>query len=143
MTVDQIMAADSRIDTILGSTKHVVARDSKQFGKEIAKYIDSRDQRRGDDKDKKKGGEKDKKKAAPAKSSGNALMDLVRKKTAAQASVLQTGTNVNASSSGSNATAGGGTREVNIEDLELWPLIKSVKVRCKSAALNTGSFPSS
>lgn len=162
------MAADSRIDRILGSTKQVVAKDSKQFGREISKYIDSKDQRRGGDKDKGKssssgGSGGNKGKAAPAKSTGNFLMDLVRKKVNAQASVFsgsgaKTPNSAPASNSGSGsgsapasgvgagtmvlANAGGSKnaeREVNIEDLELWPLIRSVKVRCNSAALKTGT----
>jgi hypothetical protein len=77
MTADEIIAKDQKIARILrvpsfaycrvlndffssGQTKKIVARDSKIFAVEIAKYIDSKDQRRGKDKDKKKD-KKDKK----------------------------------------------------------------------------------
>ncbi|KAF8193876.1 hypothetical protein K438DRAFT_826817 [Mycena galopus ATCC 62051] len=67
MTADQIIAKDPNIERILGETEKIVAKDSKAFGKEIAKYIDSEDQRRGNDKDKKdKDKNKNKDKNAPA-----------------------------------------------------------------------------
>ncbi|TFY80874.1 hypothetical protein EWM64_g3143, partial [Hericium alpestre] len=53
MTADQIIARDPRIAKILGSMKKISAKDSKTFAKEIAKYIDSKDQKR-DKKEKKK-----------------------------------------------------------------------------------------
>jgi hypothetical protein len=64
--VGQVYSSDlfpaDRIETeiakILGATKNIVARDSKTFAKEISKYIDSKDQKRGDKKDKKKSKEK-------------------------------------------------------------------------------------
>ncbi|KAJ3773109.1 hypothetical protein FB446DRAFT_18931 [Lentinula raphanica] len=65
MSSDQIIAHDPRIALLLGSTKHISARNSRQFGEEIAKYIDSKDQSRG---------KKDKKKKQDEKS----LMDKVR-----------------------------------------------------------------
>ena len=134
MSVDQIMASDARIDRILGTTKRVIANNSKEFGKEIAKYIDSKNQKRGD-----KGKKDDKKTPAPAKS-GNTLMDLVRKKATAQAMVLHTGeSNPN---NGAASGSGNGNKdhgEPNVEELELWPLIRSVKVRCNAAALSTGT----
>ncbi|EAU84723.2 hypothetical protein CC1G_00242 [Coprinopsis cinerea okayama7 len=60
MTPDQIINYDQNLRNILGTTKKIVAKDSKQFGKEIAKYIDSKDQKRGDKKDKKKEKKKEK-----------------------------------------------------------------------------------
>lgn len=130
----------SGIDRILGTTKHVCAKNSKEFGREISKYIDSKDQKRGNDKD--KGKKKDDKKAAP-KPSGNPLMDLITKKANAQASVFKGGPNANGNTNGNgNANAGPSNAkqgEDNIDDLELWPLIKSVKVQCDAAALSTGS----
>ncbi|KAG5637833.1 hypothetical protein H0H81_003038 [Sphagnurus paluster] len=83
MSADQIIARDisgshsSSIDShpicvtidiakILGTTKNISARDSKAFAKEIGKYIDSKDQKRGDKKDKHK------------KSKEKSLMDKVR-----------------------------------------------------------------
>ncbi|KAJ7904438.1 hypothetical protein B0H14DRAFT_3079313 [Mycena olivaceomarginata] len=53
MTPDQIIAKDPKIEKIL-QTKNIVAKNSKAFAIEIAKYIDSKDQRRGKDKEKKK-----------------------------------------------------------------------------------------
>ncbi|KAJ7809368.1 hypothetical protein B0H14DRAFT_3112574 [Mycena olivaceomarginata] len=51
MTPDQIIAKDPKIEKIL---QNFVAKNSKAFAIEIAKYIDSKDQRRGKDKEKKK-----------------------------------------------------------------------------------------
>ena len=39
---------------ILGTTKKIVAPDSKKFSQQIGKYIDSKEKKRGSDKDKKK-----------------------------------------------------------------------------------------
>ncbi|KAF8310147.1 hypothetical protein DL93DRAFT_2062306 [Clavulina sp. PMI_390] len=122
MTVDQILGADSRINRILGATRHVEAKDSKTFGKEIAKFIDSKDQRRGNDK--KKGTDKNKPKAPEKekekpKTMGGSLIDLLKRKAEASAAAGKEGT----------ATP----------DLELWPLIKNVKVRCNARALETGA----
>jgi hypothetical protein len=50
----------------LGATKNIVAKDSKTFAQEIAKYIDSKDQKRGDKKDKK------------AKEKEKSLMDKIK-----------------------------------------------------------------
>jgi len=133
MSVDQIMASDARIDRILGTTKRVVANTSEEFGKKIAKYIDSKNQKRGDN------GEK--KAPAPAKS-GNTLMDLVRKKATAQAMVPHIGEsnpNEGAASGSGDGRASKKYGELNVEELELWPLIRSVKVRCNAAALSTGA----
>ncbi|KAF9263480.1 hypothetical protein L218DRAFT_979928 [Marasmius fiardii PR-910] len=60
MTPDQIIAYDPRVSEVLGTVKKIVARDSKAFSKEIAKYIDSKEKNRGKkDKEKKDGaGEK-------------------------------------------------------------------------------------
>ncbi|TBU32140.1 hypothetical protein BD311DRAFT_775680 [Dichomitus squalens] len=62
MSVDQIIARDQKIARLLGTTKQICAPDSRTFAKEIGKYIDSKDQKRGDKKDKKKDKDKDKKK---------------------------------------------------------------------------------
>ncbi len=50
----------TEIAKLLGTTKHITAPDSRTFAKEISKYIDSKDQKRGDKKDKKKGKDKGK-----------------------------------------------------------------------------------
>jgi hypothetical protein len=55
----------TEISQILGTTKTITAKDSKAFAKEIGKYIDSKDQKRG---------KKDKEKAKEP-----SLMDKVRK----------------------------------------------------------------
>ncbi|CAK5275569.1 unnamed protein product [Mycena citricolor] len=53
MTPDEIIAKDPKIQRVLGATKTISAPNSKEFSIEIAKYVDSKDQRRGKDKDKK------------------------------------------------------------------------------------------
>ncbi|CAL1702209.1 unnamed protein product [Somion occarium] len=72
MSIDHIIALDPRIASILGTTKHITANDSKTFAKEIGKYIDSKDQKRGD---KKKGKEKEK------ESKGRSLLEKFAQKT--------------------------------------------------------------
>lgn len=56
------MSYNTEIAKLLGTTKHITVPDSRTFAKEISKYIDSKDQKRGDKKDKKKDKGKDKKK---------------------------------------------------------------------------------
>ncbi|KAK1224421.1 hypothetical protein PQX77_012717 [Marasmius sp. AFHP31] len=65
MTPEQIVALDSRVTSVLGTTKKIVAPNSRTFSDEIAKYIDSKEKNRGKKKDKK---EKE----------GKSLMDKVR-----------------------------------------------------------------
>ncbi|KAJ7179183.1 hypothetical protein C8R46DRAFT_1072781 [Mycena filopes] len=108
MTADQIIAKDPKIARILGATKKIVARDSKTFTAEIAKYIDSKEKKRSKDKkkDKKKKnddeddeqGDKDKKK------------DNDKKK----------------------------DKKSKDDGPALWPLIRGVNVRCSAPALATG-----
>jgi len=133
MSVDQIMASDARIDRILGTTKHVVANTSEEFGKEIAKYIDSKNQKCGDK-------AKDDKKAPAAAKSGNTIVALFREM-ATQAMAPHTGEpnpNDGAASGSGDGRASKNYGELDVEELELWPLIRSVKVRCNAAALSTG-----
>ncbi|KAI9063349.1 hypothetical protein FKP32DRAFT_1592405 [Trametes sanguinea] len=73
LSIDQILARDPKITRLLGTTKHISAPDSKTFAKEISKYIDSKDQKRGDKKDKK---DKDKKK--DKRDDGPAYWPLIR-----------------------------------------------------------------
>ncbi|PVF97245.1 hypothetical protein CPB86DRAFT_786050 [Serendipita vermifera] len=54
MTVDQIIDIDPKIKAALDSTKHLRCRDTKEFGKQIKPYIESKDQRRAAKKDKNK-----------------------------------------------------------------------------------------
>ena len=110
--------SDSNVDiaSILGTTKKIVAKDSKTFGKEIAKYIDSKDQKRGDKKDK-KSKDKDKPKE-------KSLMDKVRE-AAGQSTAAR-----NAKQSSKNKD----------DEPALWPLIRQVNVRCPAKALSTGAI---
>ncbi len=57
----------AEIASLLGTVKRINAKDSKEFSKQIAKYIDSKDQKRGKDKDKKND-----------KADGPALWPLIR-----------------------------------------------------------------
>ncbi|KAF5370055.1 hypothetical protein D9758_001123 [Tetrapyrgos nigripes] len=81
MTVDQIVAHDPRVSQILGTTKKIVARNSRAFAGEIGKYIDSKEARGKKDKKDKKDDEK-------------SLMDRVRE--AAGQSKKKDRTDVNA-----------------------------------------------
>ena len=50
MSADQIIASEPKIARILDTTKRLCCQNSREFGKEINKYIDSKDQKRGDKK---------------------------------------------------------------------------------------------
>jgi hypothetical protein len=134
MSVNQIIGYDTRkfilflhivlltywsckeISRILGTTKTIVAKDSKVFAKEIGKYIDSKDQKRGSKKD--KDGDKD-------KSKGPSLMDKVRSA---------------AGLPNRNTDKSKKTSKTNDPDAPaLWPLIRQVNVRCHAEALSTGA----
>ena len=106
------------ISRILGTTKTIVAKDSKVFAKEIGKYIDSKDQKRGSKKD--KDNEKD-------KSKGPSLMDKVRSAAGLPNRNLATGTSKNTSKTN------------DLDAPALWPLIRQVNVRCHAEALSTGA----
>jgi len=101
------------IANILGTTKRISAKDSRTFAKEIAKYIDSKDQKRG---------KKDRKENEKEKEKGPSLMAVVRAKTAQH----PRNTEKPKTSPGDDEPA-------------LWPLIRQVNVRCKAAALSTGA----
>lgn len=92
-----------------------MAKDSKVFTKEIGKYIDSKDQKRGSKKDKAK--EKDKSKEP-------SLMDKVRSAAGLPNRNLATGTS---------------KKTNDIDSPALWPLIRQVNVRCHAKALSTGA----
>lgn len=102
------------ISRILGTTKNIIAKDSKIFAQEISKYVDSKDQKRGK-KDKKE--KKDKDKSNP-KESSFAEMFSKEKQTTAQRK----------------------DKEQKDDGPALWPLIRQVNVRCSSAALSTGAI---
>ena len=144
MTANQIIAYDARrfilflhiipltywsckeISQILGTTKTIVARDSKVFAKEIGKYIDSKDQKRGSKKHKDKEQDKNKNKNKN-KNKEPSLMDKVRNAAGLPNRNLGTGTSKKASkTTDSDAPA-------------LWPLIRQVNVRCRAEALSTGA----
>ncbi|PSS18907.1 hypothetical protein PHLCEN_2v3193, partial [Hermanssonia centrifuga] len=62
---------------ILGTTKHITAKDSKAFAQEIGKYIDSKDQKRGDKKEKNaKEKDKDKGKRIIEKQTKNVIKEF-------------------------------------------------------------------
>ncbi|KAG6874834.1 hypothetical protein C0992_006355 [Termitomyces sp. T32_za158] len=48
MSADNIIALDQTIAETLGTTKNIIAADSKSFAKKIGKYINSNDEKRGD-----------------------------------------------------------------------------------------------
>ncbi|KAH9951754.1 Dynamin family-domain-containing protein [Amylocystis lapponica] len=114
LTVDQIISRDQRIKNILGTTKHITANDSKTFGKEIGKYIDSKDQKRGDKKDK-KGKEKKDKEKEKEKPKENILSKFLKD------------------------NSGKKKDKDDVDGPAYWPLIRQVNVRCNAAALSTGA----
>ncbi|KAG1833059.1 Dynamin family-domain-containing protein [Suillus variegatus] len=80
------LRSDSDIANVLGTTKKISAKNSTIFAQEIAKYIDSKDQKRGGKKDKTKVPDnslmsiltKDKNKETKKKDHGPALWPLIR-----------------------------------------------------------------
>lgn len=50
MTVDEIIASDPKIARTLDTTKHLRCANSKEFSKEINRYIDSKNQKRSEKK---------------------------------------------------------------------------------------------
>lgn len=104
------------ISRILGVTKTISAKDSKAFAKEIGKYIDSKDQKRG---------KKDKDKKDKAKSKEPSLMDKVR-----HVAGLPTSSKSKSKSKDDN----------DLDAPALWPLIRQVNVRCNAGALSTGAI---
>ena len=46
MTPDQLIDRDQRVSKALGTTKNISCANSRQFGKEIAKYIDSKEKKK-------------------------------------------------------------------------------------------------
>ncbi|KAL6306643.1 Dynamin family-domain-containing protein [Sparassis latifolia] len=113
MTIDQIISSDIKIKNILGTTKHITAKDPKTFGREIAKYIDSKDQKRGEKQ------KKSKEKKDTDKGKEKSLMDKIR-----------------AASGATHSTK----YKDDLDGPALWPLIRGVGVRCQSPALSTGAL---
>ncbi|KAF8305352.1 hypothetical protein DL93DRAFT_2233102 [Clavulina sp. PMI_390] len=120
MTVDQILASDPRVCHILGSTKHIEAEDSTVFGKEIAKYVDSKGNLQGTTQQYNVGD------VSPA-TNMDSDADL-------------NDDHVPHVSSEAGKSVPGGLEKVGSEEFELWPLIKSVKIRCNAGALATGAI---
>ena len=104
------------ISKILGTTKNIIAKDSKVFAQEISKYVDSKDQKRGK-KDKKE--KKDKDKSKP-KETSSAEKSSKEKQTIAQQKDKE--------------------QKDDGPAPALWPLIRQVNVRCLSTALSTGAI---
>lgn len=109
-----VILLTSDISRILGATKTISAKDSTAFAKEIAKYIDSKDQKRG-----KKGSDKKDKTKEPS------LMDKAR--------------NAAGLASRSTATKTNKPKDNDPDAPALWPLIRQVNVRCRAEALSTGA----
>lgn len=111
---------------MLGTTQHIIAQDSKSFGQQIAKYIDSKDQKRGD----KKKGDKAKAKDAKEKAKGQSLIDKMREQNRSKTASLGIGS----SASGRNK------KEDDDDGPAFWPLIRQVQVKCNAKALATGAI---
>lgn len=109
---------------MLGTTHHIVATDSKSFGQQIAKYIDSKDQKRGD---KKKG---DKAKDAKEKAKGQSLIDKMREQNKSKNASLGLGSSFNSKNK----------KEDDGDGAAFWPLIRQVRVKCNAKALSTGAI---
>ncbi|KAF9569032.1 hypothetical protein CPC08DRAFT_790765 [Agrocybe pediades] len=110
MDVNQIINYDRQIFQILGSTKTITAKDSQAFAKEISKFIDSKNQKRG---------KKDK--AEKPKPKEPSLMDRVR----------------NLVGMGGSSKS---KEQNDADTAAFWPLIRQVNVRCRSEALSTGAI---
>ena len=107
---------------MLGTTKHIVANDSRSFAKEIGKYIDSKDQKRGDKKDKKANKQK--------KDQGKSLIEKLREQN-------------QKNGAGAGAKGNGHKRREDDDDPDgpaFWPLIRQVRVKCNAGALSTGAI---
>jgi len=111
MNISTHLTFDQDIANILGTMKRISAKDSRTFAKEIAKYIDSKDQKRG---------KKDKEEKEKEKKQG--LMATVRAMNAQHPRNIE-----------KPKTSPGD------DQCALWPLIRQVNVLCKAAALSTGA----
>lgn len=109
-----LLTAHTDIAKILGTTKRIVAKDSKIFAQEISKYIDSKDQKRG--KKDKKDNKEDKPKLQETSFAGYFAKEKEK------------------------AASSSSKKKENKKDDEaaFWPLIRQVNVRCSSAALSSG-----
>lgn len=107
------------IKNILGTTKSIVAKDSKTFAKQVAKYVDSKDQSRG---------KKDKKKDKTTEIGEPVLYTTVQERimAAARKEAIQEKKKKE--------------REEQESAPAFWPLIRLVNVRCNAKALSTGAI---
>lgn len=103
------------IAKFLGSVQKICAKNSQAFASQIAEYIDSKDQQRGDKKSKKDKKKDKKEKKKKEKESGNK--------------------NLKEMLSGEKSDK---PKKDDGSGAALWPLIRQVQVRCPSAALSTG-----
>ncbi|THG94658.1 hypothetical protein EW026_g6853 [Hermanssonia centrifuga] len=104
LTVDQILSRDP-------------TKDSKAFAQEIGKYIDSKDQKRGDKKEKNAKEKKDKDK-------GKSIIEKLREQNNKR---MGTGN-------------GSQDKSHDLEEPAFWPLIRQVQVQCNAGALSTGAI---
>lgn len=111
----------------MGTTKHIIANNSKTFGKEIGKYIDSKDQKRSD-KSKKK--DKTKEKDKKEREKGKSLIEQIREQNKKKNAALGIGPPPSSSKD----------RDDDEDGPAFWPLIRQVQVKCNSAALSTGAI---
>jgi hypothetical protein len=113
---------------LLGTTKHIVAPNSKVFAEQIGQYIDSKEKKRGG-KDKGKGKDKELAKEKPPVMSS--LMALVKKNAAAGNSRVQ---------KDKESAQPKKKDQFDPDGPAYWPLIRQVRVRCQSEALRTGAI---
>jgi hypothetical protein len=113
---------------LLGTTKHIVAPNSKVFAEQIGQYIDSKEKKRGG-KDKGKGKDKEPAKEKPPAMSS--LMALVKKNAAAGNSRVQ---------KDKESAQPKKKDQFDPDGPAYWPLIRQVRVRCQSEALRTGAI---
>lgn len=132
MTVDQIIARDQNIAKMLGSTQHIEADNSKTFGEKIAKYIDSKDQKR----DSKKKGDKAAQKETKEKEKGKSLIEQMREKNRAKNALLGIGTSASTAASKDKDKR----KDDDPDGPAYWPLIRQVQVKCNARALSTGAI---
>lgn len=105
-----------------------MANDSKSFAKEIGKYIDSKDQKRGEKSKKDKAKEKEKKE----KQKGKSLIEKMREQNKSKNASLGIG-----AGQGSKSAA---KPEDDPDGPAYWPLIRQVQVKCNAKALSTGAI---
>jgi hypothetical protein len=153
MNVEDILQRDARVRIMLGTTKRVAAPDSKTFGEKIARYIDSKEKKRGNEKklkgkgkgkgkNKSKNGKETKSKGkdrGKKKGGQSSLMDLVMKKGGKGSANAKKGDVPAPEPAPSQKTQKDGTQPEE-DGPAYWPLIRQVRIRCKALALSTGAI---